>query len=514
MATLWQRLPEPEDGWRRYDNLYSAITYTGTWQTETLAANYNGSARYTQVSNSTVNFSFQGTKLRVMGGQWTGRTTTAQVNIDGANRGVINENANSGTTQSLVFDISGLSDGVHTVQIKTVDTSIFLFDSIDIDADGYLLWGVSTSPEEGWSRYDIVTTLPNVVFTGVWNTNNNFTVGWGNTLTSTSTFGRMAFWFYGTKLRIYDSPNINRSTRNMISIDGINKEYTAYRTSVLDQVIVFEITGLSLGYHYVEISIPSTETGKILAIDSIEIDSTGEFRKPYSKMLLSSGNEHYSLGGMEYVNVTPQMTSNFSASPIVPIFSTEWTNGIQSGAGSAFNAFDGDKGRVFGWASSSSGYYIGIDWSTPKKIIGYRLSSHATIDNTPPTAWFFESSNDNLSWTILDTKSGVNWTKGETKEFLINNVSSFRYYRIRGTLNLTWAIAEFEMLELSDPYLINLPNLAERTFMNYGKESIVPVSVMKKIKKVEDKYIKSGTSTTFEHSINMSKRRVDKIMLG
>ncbi|WP_340032338.1 discoidin domain-containing protein [Paenibacillus sp. FSL K6-1122] len=234
----------------------------------------------------------------------------------------------------------------------------------------------------------------------------------------------------------------------------------------------------------------------------------------HNRILLSSGDKFYSVGGIKYENAIPKMTSNTSASPIVPIFSTEWTNGIQTGAGSAFNAFDGDKEKVFGWSSASSGYYIGIDWSIEKKIIGYRLTSHSSISNTPPTAWYFESSNDNSTWTILDTKTGISWTKGETKEFIIKNELSYRYYRIRGTLNITWAIAEFELLHLSPSYLVSVPKLNEESFLKYGRDSSVPFNLMNKVQKNKDEYNSLGSGKTFEHTVDMSKRRVDKITLG
>ncbi|MDP9698870.1 hypothetical protein J2T16_001767 [Paenibacillus intestini] len=514
MATLGERLPAPEDGWRRYDNLHSSITYTGTWQTETLASNYNGSATYTQTNGATVNFSFQGTKLRIIGARLAGRTTTTQVIIDGTLRGTINETSTSGgMTQALVFDISGLTEGMHIVQIKTVDTALFIFDAIDIDFDGYLLWGVSKSPETGWSRYDIIKDMPNVTFTGVWNTNYTFAGWWGSTLTSTSTFGKIGFWFYGTKLRIYDSPNTNRSTKNRISIDGLNKEYSGYRTSVLDQVIVFEITDLSLGYHYVEISIPSTETGKILAIDSIEIDSIGEFRNPYNKMILSSGDKYYTVlnDGIQETTSIPRMTSNTTPEGEVLV-----SNSPNGNATFGWEAFDGGLNTNWGGNAlpTTMPKWIGYKFHKPKVIVKYRL--YITNTTYYPRNYEFQGSNDGINY---DTLHSIVGGSSGILNYIIPNKKAYTHYRLYITALSSGStlpcVYELEMFEMKPSYIIEMGSVTELDYVNKGADEVNAfnqiVNVKKKIKKNNTIL---GSGKTFEHTIDMSKRRADKITLG
>ncbi|MDK8188847.1 discoidin domain-containing protein [Paenibacillus sp. UMB7766-LJ446] len=514
MATVGQRLPAPEDSWRRYDNLYSSIAYTGTWQTETLTANYNGSATYTQVSGSTVNFSFQGTKLRIMGGQYTGRTTTAQVIIDGTVRGTVNENVNSGTTQSLIFDISGLVEGVHTVQIKTVDTAIFLFDSLDIDSNGYLIGKVSTTPDAGWSRYDIVTTLDNISYTGTWNTNSTYTACWGGTLTSTSTFGKMSFWFYGTKLRIYDSSNTNRSTKNSVIIDGVSRVYSAYRASALDQVMVFEITDLSLGYHYVEISIPSSETGKILAIDSIEIDSTGEFRNPYSKILLSSGDKYYSNAPIR--NLIPKMTSNTSPIGIARGSSKLSTNYWE------YYAFDGliDKETVYfySWISSTTTGWLEYQFPIKTIVNKYSLVNGVNYASIAPKNWEFQGSDDGVNYVTLDKRENiVDWVLWEKKYFTFNNSKSYKIYRINITANNGHAqyvgLQEMEMFNVFPNLKIIEGTVDERMVIDHGLDKFDFPLYNGQVDMIQTS-VALGSGKTYQHSIDLSKRRVDKITLG
>jgi hypothetical protein len=138
LAIIGQRLTVPEAGWQRVDNNNENIRYIGAWAIETLAANYGGSAIYTFSSQAEVRFRFHGTKLRIIGGTYPGRTTTVEVLIDGIIRGTINENS-AALTQVLVLDVAGLAQEPHEVQLKMKDNKGLLFDAIDIDSLGYIL---------------------------------------------------------------------------------------------------------------------------------------------------------------------------------------------------------------------------------------------------------------------------------------------------------------------------------------------------------------------------------------
>ncbi|GED68094.1 hypothetical protein BRE01_17960 [Brevibacillus reuszeri] len=135
MANIGQALNNPEAGWKRIDNTHRAITYTGTWNTESGDWNYGGSAAYSSTAGSKLSFRFYGDKLRIIGGMYTGRTTATTVRIDGILQGTINENNNStnGVSRALVFEKTGLSREGHLCEITVVGSGMFLFDAIDVD---------------------------------------------------------------------------------------------------------------------------------------------------------------------------------------------------------------------------------------------------------------------------------------------------------------------------------------------------------------------------------------------
>lgn len=167
MAVIGDQLNNPESGWQRYDDTNNMIVYTGTWLTETLAGNYNGSAKYTSTRGSTMSFTFYGTKVRIIGGLYSGRTTTAQVIIDGINVGIINEDSTTSRTKALVFEKIDLSQGKHVVQIKAVDSKTLILDAVDVGEDGYMTRSVGTvltAPDVDWKRYDDAEPL--ISYTG------------------------------------------------------------------------------------------------------------------------------------------------------------------------------------------------------------------------------------------------------------------------------------------------------------------------------------------------------------
>ena len=88
-----------------------------------------------------------------------------------------------------------------------------------------------------------------------------------------------------------------------------------------------------------------------------------------------------------------------------------------------------------------------------KAINKYRIYWQGANFDATPTAWQFQASNDDATWTTLDTQSGQSWTSGEWKEFTFSNTTHYRYYRLlisdnQGTANDYVYISEMEMQEM------------------------------------------------------------------
>lgn len=133
MATLGDKLAQPEAGWKRYYNTEQGFAYTGTW-------NENGTDYHSSTNiNARVSFAFYGQQLRIIGSMNTVDSTNIQVDIDGVKYSY-SDYASSLLTSRLVFEKTNLEMGSHSVSVTNlVGGKYFTFSAIDIDSNGYLI---------------------------------------------------------------------------------------------------------------------------------------------------------------------------------------------------------------------------------------------------------------------------------------------------------------------------------------------------------------------------------------
>ncbi|MEK3922239.1 hypothetical protein [Paenibacillus sp. FSL K6-2393] len=135
MATIGQFLPSPESGWQRIDDRHELITYAGSsWSKPASSDLYNNTAMLASTNDSTVKFTFKGTKIRLIGAQYTTGSSDISVIIDGV---VEKTTQNAGLVyQVLTYEKLGLINKVHTVEIKNNQNANIWIDAIDIDSSG------------------------------------------------------------------------------------------------------------------------------------------------------------------------------------------------------------------------------------------------------------------------------------------------------------------------------------------------------------------------------------------
>ncbi|MBY0012653.1 fibronectin type III domain-containing protein [Paenibacillus typhae] len=145
MASVGSQLKTPEDGWKRYDDTQSEIKYLGEWLYASASTNdsnnsYNKTLSWSNSPEATISFKFKGTKLRVIAIKSRIDGDAIPITIDGVNQ-TYNLYIDS-TTKSympLVFEKTGLEDGIHTVTIGVQNGHYSNLDAIDIDDTGYLI---------------------------------------------------------------------------------------------------------------------------------------------------------------------------------------------------------------------------------------------------------------------------------------------------------------------------------------------------------------------------------------
>jgi subtilisin-like proprotein convertase family protein len=79
------------------------------------------------------------------------------------------------------------------------------------------------------------------------------------------------------------------------------------------------------------------------------------------------------------------------------------------------------------------------------------------VNESSPSDWTFQGSNDGVTWSDLDTQTGISWFAGERKLFQFANATAYLYYRVfltdntylknlfPSTVNLVFLLNEIEM---------------------------------------------------------------------
>jgi len=120
----------------------------------------------------------------------------------------------------------------------------------------------------------------------------------------------------------------------------------------------------------------------------------------------------------------------------------------------AYYAFNKKWSQSIGWAGNPGPQWIKYDFGAGTKwaCSGYTIQADWNGGDVTPTSWTLEGSNDNLNWTILDSKVGQTWTINQIRHYAISNTTPYRYYRwnnLYGNANYT----EFQQLTIEAPVL-------------------------------------------------------------
>ena len=139
--------------------------------------------------------------------------------------------------------------------------------------------------------------------------------------------------------------------------------------------------------------------------------------------------------------VLPDLTSASGA----VTWSTKAGNATGATGGNGANLFNdavptvnaGNDGRIL-VKKGSLPLAVTYDFGdgTPTAVNKYKIYfTRTSYLPRGPKVWMFEGSNDNRTWTSLDSRDGVIWTAWDAttnpcKEFSFNNDTAYRYYRI------------------------------------------------------------------------------------
>lgn len=142
-TTIGSQLIAPEDGWTRYDDSDTNITFIGEGWWHNIDYNMNGGGctlSSTSVPDRAIRFSFTGTKIRLVTAvNPTSMALGINVVIDGVSAGLYDQTGGATMYKVLVFEADGFSNSLHHVDIQSYNSSGYIYvDCIDIYNSGGL----------------------------------------------------------------------------------------------------------------------------------------------------------------------------------------------------------------------------------------------------------------------------------------------------------------------------------------------------------------------------------------
>ncbi|MGV2886788.1 discoidin domain-containing protein [Paenibacillus taichungensis] len=243
----------------------------------------------------------------------------------------------------------------------------------------------------------------------------------------------------------------------------------------------------------------------------------GSLESTFNKILLSSGGKQYSFEKVVKKSAVPIMTSASNND-------VEITASANYSSDYPWKAFDGvvsSTDRPFWYAQSgppSGGHWLQVKFKNPKVINGISLIS-LLVTGASHSIKDFElyGSNDGVVFEKLYSGTQLNAITKMYYDF--ENIKSYSYYRLNilSSYNTTSTVgvAEMEIFEKPIPTIYVLDSSGESAFSQYGMEGDIPFNkAVDKVKDVIKMNSPLGSSKTFEHTIDIAKRRVDRITFG
>lgn len=137
----------------------------------------------------------------------------------------------------------------------------------------------------------------------------------------------------------------------------------------------------------------------------------------------------------DYFSILPLMTAdNAPADYVISTSFAKYANGYE-----AFRATNGEvtnNQSVLAGQVTTGVITIDLGANNGHIVSGYTIMPQSKGTGRAPKNWTFQGSNDNSSWTTLDTRSNVTgWTSYRVDHFTFSNSTSYRYYRWDVTAN-------------------------------------------------------------------------------
>jgi hypothetical protein len=250
----------------RVEQNNSAVGYTGTWYANNGAFNSGGSALLAGGQGARATFTFSGTAAKWIGFK-DAYSGIANVYVDGVPKGQVDAYSASDQSKVVMYTVSGLASGTHTLNIEVSGTKNSASNSYWIWVDafeyagGTITAGGGTDGSGGdtgggaatFTRFEQNNSA--VGYTGTWYTNNGMFNSGGSAVLAGGKGARATFAFSGTSAKWIGFKDAYSGIAN-VYVDGtLQGQVDAYSASDQAKVVMYTITGLTSGTHTLAIEV-------------------------------------------------------------------------------------------------------------------------------------------------------------------------------------------------------------------------------------------------------------------
>jgi len=263
----------PREAGPRVEDDSPALTWTGAWSRNGLAANSGGSARLAMDAGAEVRFAFSGTSASWIGyrDEWCG---IARVFVDGELQATVDTYASPAEAQATLYTVSGLGRGNHTLTIHATGTKSAASAGAWIWVDAFAVapaGGSATSPanlvpsrpfsagadrERGSPRDQRHESSlrreqedPSVTWKGAWSTNRQAAHSGGSARLSMEPSARATFVFSGTGVSWIGYRDQWSGIADVLLDGRFQTSVDTYSGSAKSQAGLYTIDGLPNGTH-------------------------------------------------------------------------------------------------------------------------------------------------------------------------------------------------------------------------------------------------------------------------
>lgn len=135
--------------------------------------------------------------------------------------------------------------------------------------------------------------------------------------------------------------------------------------------------------------------------------------------------------------------------------------------------YDGRRDRKWNNSRLAPPTWVLFAYPSPKKLVGYKMTSANDWPPSDPKDWFVQASNDGVNWVTIDTRLNESWAARHTVySYNIPNNNYYLYYKFNFTDSQSGE--SIQMAEMSLDFASGGPITATNKFSDLEQISIFP----------------------------------------